>query len=122
MFKIITPAVLGEFDRTKNVISIDVKHLDKATNEEVINSIAHETQHAYTSYLVENLDFDSNPIYQTPYFDKVKSWRDNQEEYIDGSMGNFELYESQPLEVEARAYATDETERIISYIEDNKSE
>lgn len=120
--KLLSPSVLGEYDRKKNVISIDVKYLDKATNEEVINTVAHETQHAYASYLVESLDFDSNPIYQTPYFNKVKSWKDNQEEYIDGSLGNFELYESQPLEVEARTYATDETKRIISYIEDNKNE
>lgn len=116
--KILDPFVLGQYNRTTNRISINIKYLMDSSipSESVIQTVAHETHHAYVNYLIANLDFE-NPLLQTPYFQEVRLWRDNQEEYIDGSTGEFELYKNQPLEVAARAYAEEETKRILSYIE-----
>lgn len=116
--KILDPLVLGQYNRTTNRISIDIKYLmdSSISSESIIQTVAHEIHHAYVNYLVTNLDFE-NPLLQTPYFLELRTWRDNQEEYIDGSTGEFELYENQPLEVAARAYAEEETKRILSYIE-----
>lgn len=106
---------LGQYSEEPNEIRINIEHLAEATIEECIDTICHETFHAYQSYLVSSLDWENEAL-QSEYFSELRSWKENQEDYKNAWISGFEAYENQPLEVAARQYAEEETQRILSYI------
>lgn len=106
---------LGQYSEESNEILINIEHLAEATIDECIDTVCHETFHSYQSYLVNGMDWE-NDILQSEYFSELRSWKENQEDYKSAWISGFEAYENQPLEVAARQYAEEETQRILSYI------
>ena len=106
---------LGMYNEETNELFINTKYLDTSPVEECIDTICHEVRHALQFQVVNAIDWD-NPVFQTAYFDELRSWLHNQEDYQNAWLGGFEEYHNQPLEVDARDYAATETERIMSYI------
>lgn len=115
----VTAEVLGAFtlgqysDETKEMW-IDIEHLAESPVKECIQTICHEIYHSAQHYLVENMDWE-NDVLQSFYFEELRDWKNNQEDYKSAWISGFDAYENQPLEVTARSYAEEETERILSY-------
>ena len=95
---------------------INTEHLANSSVSEIINSVAHETHHTYVDYLVNTLDWD-NPAMNSAYFTELRELMDSQENYKSAWNYGFDAYENQPLEVAAREYASEETSRIMTYID-----
>lgn len=106
---------LGQYSNETKEIWIDIAHLAKSSVDECIQTICHETFHSYQHYLVDNLDWDSD-VLQCSYFTELHAWKENQENYRSMWVSGYDAYESQPLEVTARSYAEQETEKILSYV------
>lgn len=107
---------LGSYNDETNEILINTKYLDKSAVEECIGTICHEVRHSLQFQIVSSIDWD-NPIFQSSYFDELRSWLQNQENYKSAWFYGFEEYENQPLEVDARNYSERETEKIMSYVQ-----
>lgn len=106
---------LGYYDDETNEIFINTKHLDRSSAEECIGTICHEVRHSMQAQIVKSVDWN-NSIFQTPYFDELRSWRENQENYKDYWVDGAQEYEDQPLETDARSYEKNETAKIMSYV------
>lgn len=106
---------LGQYSDETKEMWIDIEHLAESPVNECIQTICHETFHSFQHYLVENMDWE-NDVLQNAYFEELREWKNNQENYISAWTSGFDAYENQPLEVAARSYAEEETERILSYI------
>lgn len=65
--------------------------------------------------IVKSVDWN-NSIFQTPYFDELRSWRDNQKNYKNMWVYGAQEYKDQPLETDARSYEKNETAKIMSYV------
>ncbi|MGN0362494.1 MAG: hypothetical protein ACI4ET_06605 [Bilifractor sp.] len=111
------PFTLGKYrDETKE-IWIDLEHLMVSPVDECISTICHEVYHAAQHYIIENVDWN-NEVFQSTYFNELRSWRTNEENYKSPAISGFDSYENQPLEVSARQYAHDETKKILKYVDD----
>ena len=106
---------LGSYNDETNEIFINAKYLDSASAEECIGTICHEVRHSLQYQIVKSVDWN-NSIFQTPYFDELRSWRENQENYKDYWVDGEQKYEDQPLETDARSYEKNETAIIMSYV------
>ena len=109
-------ATLGAYDNESKQMWINTEHLANSSVPDIINTIAHETHHAYVDYLVNTLDWD-NPAMNSAYFTELRKLMDSQENYKSAGKYGFDAYENQPLEVAAREYASQETSRIMDYID-----
>lgn len=98
-------------DSTKEIF-INYKHLNEAEMSEVLDTIIHEMHHAFVHYTVETLDFESETVKNSYYYKRAREWKENTENYISAST-NFEDYENQPIEADARSYAE---ERVVVYL------
>lgn len=105
---------LGEYDTESNEIRVDIEHVTTSTAEECINTICHEMCHAWQDYLVDHINWEMD-IFDNPYFDEIRRWKDNQAAYIQPG-SDFSAYETQPVEASARTYAEEETDFILQYI------
>jgi hypothetical protein len=106
--------VLANYDRTNNVINIDRSHLENDLFTENLNSVLHETRHAYQHELRDMLDLilETAPAYaELALLRKVKQLKENQEAYQSGLL-DFENYKSQPIEVDARFYASNRLKQL----------
>lgn len=112
----IDTATLGAYDNESNQMWINTEHLANSSVQEVINTICHEVHHSYVDYLVNTLDWD-NPAMNSAYFAELRELMDSQENYKSAWNYGFDAYENQPLEVAAREYASEETMRIMTYID-----
>lgn len=108
---------LGSYNDDTSEIFINAKYLDSVSAEECIGTICHEVRHYMQAQIVKSVDWN-NSIFQTPYFDELRSWRDNQENYKNMWVYGAQEYEDQPLETDARSYEKNETEKIMSYVRD----
>ena len=108
---------LGSYNDETNEIFINTKHLDRSSAEECIGTICHEVRHYMQAQIVKSVDWN-NSIFQTPYFDELRSWRDNQESYKNMWVYGAQEYEDQPLEKDARSFEKNETAKIMSYVRD----
>lgn len=106
---------LGSYNDETNEIFINAKYLDSASAEECIGTICHEVRHYLQAQIVRSVDWN-NSIFQTPYFDELRSWRENQENYKDYWVDGAQEYEDQPLETDARSFEKTETAKIMSYV------
>ena len=70
--------------------------------------------HAWQDYLVDHINWEMD-IFDNPYFDEIRRWKDNQAAYIQPG-SDFSAYETQPVEASARTYAEEETDFILQYI------
>lgn len=109
-------ATLGAYDNESNQMWINTEQLANSSVSDIINTIAHETHHAYVDYLVNTLDWD-NPATNTAYFAELRELMESQENYKSASYYGYDEYAGQPLEVAAREYGEQETAKILAYIE-----
>ncbi len=110
------PYTLGQYSDETKEMWIDIKHLMESPVEDCISTICHEVFHSAQHYLISNIDWN-NEVFQSSYFDELQSWRVNGENYKSAELSGFDAYENQPLEIAAREYAVEETQRILSYID-----
>ena len=106
---------LGAYDSETNEMWINTEHLANSTVEECIRTVCHETFHSSQYYIVSTLDWDS-PATKTAYFDELREWQFNEENYKNAQEYGFSAYENQPLEVAAREYAEKESAKIMHYV------
>lgn len=87
----------GYFDG--KALHINMEHIqDPAYLQEVTDTVAHEGRHAYQDYAIEHPEIH-------PDLKEVQYWAANHEHYLNSRKFGLEIYESQPLEVDARHYA-----------------
>lgn len=113
--KKLSPFTLGEYSDVSNEMWIDVEHLATSTPEDTIRTLAHEVFHSYQHYLVNNIDWNMD-VFQSTYFQELREWKTNDEDYQKPYLYGYDAYADQPLEASARAYSVEETAKIISYI------
>lgn len=96
----------GNFDLNTKEITVN-SHYIKSDNfvdyKETLDTIVHEGRHAYQ-------DYNINERLVHPRGTEVENWRlnsDSQLGYLDAQTWGFELYEYQPLEADAKAFAGD---------------
>lgn len=107
---------LGYYSAASQQIVLDRTELQDGSVWEVINTIAHETFHAQQAYVVTDIDWDDAAT-QAAYYDQARRWLWNdQNGYVSGEEDILSYY-FQPVEVDARAYAAEETERLQGLID-----
>ena len=107
---------LGYYNAASRQIVLSRSVLESGTAQETMDTIAHEAYHAQQAYVVENIDWDDAAT-QAAYYDQARRWlRNNQNGYVSGEEDILSYY-FQPVEVDARAYAAEETERLQGLID-----
>ena len=85
----------GHYDPETHTIALSLEALSRPSKRlEVIDTIAHEGRHAYQHYAVEHPGFHDNP-------EEVEAWRENMENYEDGTKDGLLAYRLQPIEADA---------------------
>ena len=96
----------GYFDPNTKEITVNslyIKSDNFADYKETLDTIVHEGRHAYQ-------DYNMNERQVHPRGTEVENWRlnsDSQLGYLDAQTWGLELYEYQPMEADARAFAGD---------------
>lgn len=108
--------VAGGFSPSEQSIDIDMEFLRSAPSEEIVNTICHESYHAYEYQQVEVYRGLSDKYKDLPLFNKVEKYSYEFSNYIDGDE-DFDAYESQAIEADARAYAELRTEAYFEIID-----
>ena len=86
----------GYFDGT--ALHLNERLISLADPREAVETVAHEGRHAYQHYAVEHPGVHGDPK-------EVAYWEANFSIYLDASMYGFEVYQHQPVEIDARDYA-----------------
>ena len=107
---------LGYYSAASRQIVLSRSVLESGTAQETMDTIAHEAFHVQQAYVVENIDWDDAAT-QAAYYDQARRWlRNDQNGYVSGEEDILSYY-FQPVEVDARAYAAEETERLQGLID-----
>ena len=107
---------LGYYSAASRQIVLSRSVLESGTAQETMDTIAHEAFHVQQAYVVENIDWDDAAT-QAACYDQARRWlRNYQNGYVSGEEDILSYY-FQPVEVDARAYAAEETERLQGLID-----
>jgi hypothetical protein len=107
---------LGYYSAASRQIVLSRSVLESGTAQETMDTIAHEAFHLQQAYVVENIDWDDAAT-QAAYYDQARRWlRNDQNGYVSGDEDILSYY-FQPVEIDARAYAAEETERLQGLID-----
>ena len=107
---------LGYYSAASRQIVLSRSVLESGTAQETMDTIAHEAFHVQQAYVVENIDWDDAAT-QAAYYDQARRWlRNDQNGYVSGEEDILGYY-FQPVEIDARAYAAEETERLQGLID-----
>ena len=107
---------LGYYSAASRQIVLSRSVLESGTAQETMDTIAHEAFHVQQAYVVENIDWDDAAT-QAAYYDQARRWlRNYQSGYVSGEEDILSYY-FQPVEIDARAYAAEETERLQGLID-----
>ena len=106
---------LGQYNHTDKYIAINEKHFKDAPLKEILNTLIHETRHAYQYALTEMYlsiqnDIDSKYVYLFA-FQEAQEFINNQNNYISGKE-DFDAYYEQAIEIDSREWAS---KRIKDY-------
>lgn len=104
---------VGTYTRTEQRIYLNISQINWDSMEKNITTVFHEVFHAFESYMVDALDFDSDLIKNSYYFAAARSWKENSNNYISSGV-SFDGYVDQPLERDANLYAQ---KRLAEYDE-----
>ena len=99
---------MGYYLDSEKQIVINIGHICSDSIEENIDTITHEIFHAYQHYVVYSVDFESDFVKTSYYFEDAREWKDNMDNYISADK-DFKAYQAQPLEADASAYAQQRT-------------
>lgn len=94
----------GYYIDSSKEIFINYKYLNEGELKDVLQTILHEMHHAFVHYTVENIDYESELVQDNYYYKQAREWKENTENYISSNI-NFDEYQNQPIEADARAYA-----------------
>ena len=107
---------LGYYSAASRQIVLSRSVLESGTAQETMDTIAYEAFHVQQAYVVENIDWDDAAT-QAACYDQARRWlRNDQNGYVSGEEDILSYY-FQPVEVDARAYAAEETERLQGLID-----
>lgn len=95
---------MGYYSDQEKIIVINAEHISSDSAESNIKTVFHEVFHAYQHQLVDLIDFDSEIVKNSYYFIDAREWKDNIENYISAET-DFDAYQAQPLEADARTYS-----------------
>ena len=87
--------------------------------EEVINTLLHETHHAYVHELVESVDWGDNNVEKNKnlrIYKELYKYKEGIENYISAET-DYDSYYNNPIEVAAREYADEWTGNYLNYID-----
>ena len=119
---------LGYYSAASRQIVLSRSVLESGSAQETMDTIAHEAFHVQQAYVVENIDWDDAAT-QAAYYNQARRWlRNYQNGYVSGEEDGTEItvqpldedrlgYYFQPVEIDARAYAAEETERLQGLID-----
>jgi hypothetical protein len=99
----------GYYDGTGIYLDVDNLSNDKPWN--LLNTIAHETRHAYQDNAVDVFIETGKPPEGISKA-TVERWKDNFADYIEPG-DDFEDYRGQPIEVDARQYGKNYSDRVL---------
>ena len=89
---------MGAYNPETNTITLNSRLLETDNPNELMNTILHESRHAYQYYAIEH------PDKVTVCEETIAEWKDNFEYYIRPEW-DFEAYVSQPVEADANDFA-----------------
>lgn len=109
----------GYYVNDSKEIFISYKHLNEGQLKDVLQTILHEMHHAFVHYTIENIDYESELVKDNYYYKQAREWKENTTNYISSS-SNYDEYQNQPIEADARAYAEERVEYYMTYIIKNQ--
>lgn len=109
----------GYYVNDSKEIFISYKHLNEGQLKAVLQTILHEMHHAFVHYTIENIDYESGLVKDNYYYKQAREWKENVDNYI-SSDSDFDEYQNQPIEADARAYAEERVEYYMTYIIKNQ--
>lgn len=93
------PAIdLGGYNPNTNKIDLNVNFLERPNCDDLLNTVLHESRHAFQNKCIEN------PDSVTVKKNIIDVWKDNFENYISPGY-DFEAYENQEIEKDANYFA-----------------
>ena len=92
------PYNLGGYDPLTNRIELNSNYLEKADCEDLLNTILHESRHAFQNKCIDT------PNSVTVKDNIIEVWKDNFDNYIRPDE-DFEAYENQEIEKDANYFA-----------------
>ena len=107
---------LGYYSAASRQIVLSRSVLESGTAQETMDTIAHEAFHVQQAYVVENIDWDDAAT-QAAYYDQARRWLRNYQNGYVSCEEDILSYYFQSVEVDARAYAAEETERLQGLID-----
>ena len=103
---------MGSYDNLTGIISLNNFHLGQNSIEECLSTAMHELYHAYQNSVIKILDDLPLSVRENSYFDKAVEWQFADKSYAEDHK-NVNTYESNALEVDARAYADEIVEKYL---------
>lgn len=94
------PCVYGGYSDRNHEITVNSAHVRSDNVREVLDTILHEGRHAYQHYAIQHPGTHPDRA-------EVERWRDNFEDYLRPDLYGQQMYENQPVEVDARLYASE---------------
>lgn len=128
-FKELRDTTLGQYDHSTRTITINSKplkdgSLNGGSNEEVAMTVLHEARHYYQHLLTESY-IAATPEQRNLYaytHEGVSYWLENFNDYKTAedecSVGEYMAYRSQPIEEDARYWASTELTSYFFYIDE----
>lgn len=108
----------GYYLNSSKEIFINYKYLNEGELKDVLQTILHEMHHAFVHYTVENIDFESEFVKENHYYEQARDWKENVDNYISSNF-DFDAYQNQSIEADARGYAEKRVEFYLKYVKDN---
>lgn len=108
-FKEMSPANMGAYNTETNTITLNSRLLITENPQELMDTILHESRHAFQQYAVENPDRVSVDR------ETVALWKDNMDYYIRPEW-DYEAYKNQPIEADADKFAENTMKAGLSFI------
>ena len=110
--------LMGYYVDEDHIISIREEMFD-LPREEVINTLLHETHHAYVHKLMERVDLRDKNIEKNKnlrIYKELYKYKEGIENYISAET-DYDSYYNNPIEVAAREYAEEWTVNYLNYID-----
>ena len=96
---------VGRYSSPPEKIKIALKSIKEDGAIENLDTVLHEGRHAYQSWAIAGKIRHNNKA-------EVRAWRKNKENYI-SSKNDYKAYLKQPVERDARSYATKTTKKML---------
>jgi len=110
----------GIWQYAYNLILVDSMHLECDGFEMIVDTVCHETRHAYQHAVIDMLNWKDRNVRTAFYYNDVRQWKNERDNYIYTDM-DYETYYAQSIEVDARDYAEERCRIYMEYIQEDDS-